>query len=159
MELVCVAARHSDVPHFAALDDVVEGDHHLLHRVLVKVGDRKAVDLEDVDVVEAEAPERGVDGGEDVLAADAPAIDVAALVRVLDRRGVDGRVVGDDHGELGEDDEVLAREVELVDGLADETLRVAAAVRVCGVPGRDPELSRSQLCASRRKREDGERTS
>lgn len=136
VELVRIARRHADVADLARLDNVVQRDHELLH---ARVG-RVAVDLEDVDVVEAKALEALVDRVEDVLAREAVAVDIAGRDRVLDLGRVRVRVVGDDHGELGENDEVLARDRVLLDCLADETLAVAVRVDVGRVPGVDAEL-------------------
>lgn len=107
--------------------------------------------LQDVDVLEPEARERLVDRVKDVLARQAVAVDVAALVRVADLGRVRVRVVGDDHAELGHDDEVLARDGELCDGLPDEALRVSVRVdvglRTTG-GGWEGQLEASSVCGA-----------
>jgi hypothetical protein len=66
--------RDPDVERLAGADDVGERLHRLLERRLVVV----AVGLVEVDVVQAEAPQRGVDALPDVLAREADLVGTVA---------------------------------------------------------------------------------
>lgn len=68
----------------------------------------EAVALEDINVVESETLETGVDCREDVLARETVTVHVALLVRVLQLGRVRVGRVGDRHEALGQDDEFPA---------------------------------------------------
>src|SRR5215218_1778832 len=78
-ELPGVHARRAEVAGLAGPHDVVEGPHRLLDRGLVV----PAVDLVEVDVVGPQPVQRGVDGGQDVLARQ-PAVVGTRAHRVVD---------------------------------------------------------------------------
>ena len=109
----------ADVAHPALLDHVVERAHDLLAvDVLVQ-----AVDLQHVHVG-AEALDARLDGVEDGLARQAGAVGHRlAEVVLLVLRGAGEEA-------LGEDDELLARDLVLGDGLGDDLFGAAVAVVV-----------------------------
>src|SRR3954469_14334557 len=112
-------AARSDVARLARADDVVQRLHRLLDR-RVRV---PAVDLVEVDVVHAEPLQRGVDGGEDVLARE------PAPVRARRHLPV----------HLGRDHRLVARQ-EARHEPARGHLARAARVDVGGVEERDAAL-------------------
>ena len=132
LELPCRHGARANVAHPAALDDIVEGTHNLLLRRLVV----EAVDLEDVDV-RSQTLHTRLDGVDDVLARETKAVHKLAVVGGAER----GRVVIS-HGEedLGHDDDAFARNVVLLERLADDLLRLAVAVDIRRVPGVDAVL-------------------
>ena len=113
VELPGVHAGGAEVEGLACLHDIVEGFAGLFDG---GVG-VEAVDLVEVDVVDAEALEGGVDGGHDVFAREA-----AVVGRV-------GHGVEDFCGE----DEVLAAGLELAEEFAGDALAFADGVHVGGV--------------------------
>ena len=77
---------------------------------------------------------------EDVLPAQPDLIDHRPVVRAH-RRDVDFAVLlGDAEETLAQDDELLARDVVLLDGLADELFAAAVGVDVGRVPGVDADV-------------------
>lgn len=136
LELPARHAARTNVPHFAALDDVVQRLHDLLHgRIPIQ-----PVDLEHINI-SPQALDGSVDGVQDVFAAQTHAVDEGPVVG---RGGVDGRVDGvflDAKVAFGQDDDVGPRDVVLLEGFADEAL--GAAVRV------DVGLSMQSLSKSR----------
>ena len=111
-ELPGVHGAGADVEHLAGSHEVVQRLHLLLHGSVVV----EAVRDVEVDVVGAEALERGVDLAEERLAVDA--LGVGAVVHGVVALGGDDRIVA--HAHLGDD-------------LAEDLLGGAEAVVVCRV--------------------------
>lgn len=84
MELPSVAARHSNVANFSRLNNIVESVHNF--RNFDRIVESMA--LEYVNVVRLEALEAGIDGVEDVLAAQTVSIHVISCIRAFELRGV-----------------------------------------------------------------------
>lgn len=101
------------------------------------------MDLQHVDV-RPQAPHTGVDRVEDVLPRQPDAVDPDGPV--VGGAGGDGggavAVLVDAQEALGQDDDALARDVVLLEGLADDLLGAAVGVDVCGIPRVDPPLVR-----------------
>src|SRR3954447_5843313 len=115
-------AARADVSRLACADHVVQRFHRLLDRS-PRV---PAVDLVEVDVVEAEPLQRGVDRGEHVLARQARAVHPGHRSAV----------------HLRGDDVLLARGEQLLQQAAGDHLALAAVVDVCGVEEDDAALRR-----------------
>src|SRR5215204_6882620 len=110
-------SARSEVAGLASLHDVVEDIHRLLDwRQAVP-----AVDLVEVDIVEPEPPQRGVDRGEDVLAGQ------ATTVLAGHRPAM----------HLGRHHVLLARAEELAEQASGHDLALAAVVDVSGVEEAD----------------------
>ena len=113
LELPSVHAGSAEIESFTRLDDIVEGFAGLFDG-----GEGiEAMDLVEVNVVDAEALEGAVDGGHDVLAGE------AAIVGA----------VGHGLKDLGGDDEFFAAGLELAEELAGDTFALADGVHVGGV--------------------------
>ncbi len=113
LELPGIHARRAEVERLAGFDDIVQRLAGLFDgRVLVE-----AMDLVEVDVIDAEALEAGVDGGHDVLAREAAVV---------------GRVA---HGveDLGGNHQLFAAGLELAQQLAGDALALAERVDVGGI--------------------------
>ena len=85
------------------------------------------MDLVEINVIDAEALEAGVDGGHDVFAREAPVVGAVA------HRAED----------LGGDDQFLAARLELTQELAGDALAVTEGVHVGGVEEVDASLDRA----------------
>ena len=121
-ELPGVHAAGADVAGFPGPDDVVECLHRLLDRRLVV----PAVDLVEVDVVELEALQRGVDRGEHVLPGEAAAVLPGHRPAMHLRR----------------DDVLLPHPEELAQEAAGDDLALASVVDVGGVEEDDSAFDR-----------------
>ena len=132
LELPCRHGTRANVAHPATLDDIVEGTHNLLLRRLVI----EAVDLKDVNV-RSQTLHTRLDGVDDVLARETKAVHKLAVVGGAERRRV---VIAHGEEDLGHDDDAFARNVVLLERLADDLLRLAVAVDICRVPGVDAAL-------------------
>ena len=121
-------ATCANVPHLAALDQVMQRLHCLFdrHRVV------EAVDLQEIDVRRVETRKRGVDGGEDGGAAEADVVcvvlELGEFVCVLD--AAEARVFADGAEAFCQDGEFVAGDVELFDCFADDFFRDAVGVDV-----------------------------
>lgn len=115
--------------------------HGLLERGVVV----EAMDLEDIDVVGVEALERGVDLVEDGRAREVVLVDV--VLGLLERLAVQEvahvGLLAHAPEALGHDDDLLARDTVLLDGLADNDLAHALRVHVGCVPCVDAAVVRS----------------
>ena len=120
LELPRVHAGGAKVERLACLDHVVESFAGLFDG---RVG-IEAVNLVEVDVIDVETLERGVDGGHDVLAREAAVV----------------RRVGHGAADFGGDDEVFAAGLELAEEFAGDDLTVAERVHVGGVEEVDASL-------------------
>lgn len=119
----------ANIPDPTLLDDVVQRLHDLLPRCAAI----QAMDLQHVDVC-AQALDALLYRIEDVLPTETNLVDGLAVVRrgegdvAAEIRFVDAEVA------FGEEDDLLARDVVLLEGFADDALRPAVRVDVGGVP-------------------------
>ena len=131
-KLVRPHGARADVAHLTAPHQVVQR----AHRLLDGDGAVEAVDLQQVEVRRVEAPQRGLDGGEDGLPREPGLVDV--VFALLDLLAVgDGAHVGllaHDAVAFGQDDELVAGEGVFFDRFADDFFRDAVGVDVGGVP-------------------------
>lgn len=131
-------AAGANVPHLARLDEVVQR----LHGLLDGGSGVEAVDLEQVDVRGVEPAQRRLD-----LVEDGGARQAKGVLVVLGRfkGGARDKVAGLGllaHGPvaLGENNDLFARDVVLLNGLADNLLGHAVGVDVGRVPGVDATI-------------------
>jgi len=118
----------ANVPDPALLNDVVERLHNFLPRCIAV----QAMDLEDVDV-RAQALHTLLHRIEDVLPAQANRVDSLAVVCrgqgdwTPEVRFVDPEVA------FREEDDLLAWDVVLLEGFADDALGLPVRVNICGI--------------------------
>lgn len=115
----------ANVPDPTLLNNIVQGLHDLLSRCVTV----QTVNLKHIDVC-AETLDTLLDGIEDVLAAETNLVDHLAIV-YRDRRDTErGIFLVDAEVALGEKDNLLARDVVLLDGFGDDLLGDAVRVNV-----------------------------
>ena len=102
--------RDADVSHQPLLDQRVERTQRLLHRR----GDVESVHLVEIDMIELEPLQAGLDGLHDVIAREPSR--VRALAHLAEH--------------LGRDDHIVARDAEIAQRLTSEPLRLSLAVDV-----------------------------
>lgn len=132
--------RRADITDLARLDEIVEGLHGLLERGVVV----EAVNLEQVDVVGAQAAQRGVDLIEDGSARQVELVDVVLGGLVSVPLGVVPHLGLLAHAPVAlcHDDDFLARDLVLAQRLAHNLLADPVGVHV----GRVPRVETAVIC-------------
>ena len=136
-ELVRPHGAGSDVPHLAQLDEIVQRLHGLFDRGRPI----EAMNLEEIDVIGVQSLQTRVDGVEDTLAGQTTLVDIVnSLVNVLEAKDLRVVRLARSAATFGADDELMARDGELLDGFANQTLGVTVAVNVGCVPCIEPAI-------------------
>jgi len=134
VELPSEAAAHSNVASMSSLDYIVQSMHRFLDRG-VRV---KPVTLKNIHVVNLKAFEAGLYRIEDVLARKTVAVDVTFRIRILNVNL--GQIFSNRVENLGQNDNLLSGNLELLEGLPEDDLGLAVGVYISSIEGVDPSV-------------------